>query len=98
MTISVPERNRAIKKLLQATYGGVNISVRAGTGTAYHWVDIDFMRMPEELRPFKNGKLREAHVLAVIDNAGIHISTFSGDGEYTGRCITIKVRGVPHDA
>ena len=36
--------------------------------------------------------------LAVIDAAGIYISTYSSDGDFEGRCIEIKVRGVRHNA
>ena len=66
-------------------------------GTAYHWVYIEFLSMPEELKPFTNGNQRSAHVEGTIDAAGIHIHTYSSDGDYTGRCIEIKVRGVPHN-
>jgi hypothetical protein len=92
---SINERNKAVKKLLVATYGGVNISVRAGTGTARHWIHIEFMRMPEELRSCKNGLERASRVQALIEAAGIFIHTYSSDGDYTGKCIETTVRGVP---
>lgn len=95
---SVPERNKAIKKLLQEKYHGARISVRAGNGTAYRWVHIEFLSMPDELKPYANGMERTRHVEATIDAAGIHINTYLGDGDYEGRCIEIKVRGVPHNA
>ena len=96
--ISIPERNKSIKKLLQETYHGAKVSVRAGNGTAYRWVHIEFLSMPDELRPVENGNHRAAHVMAVIDAAGIYISTYSSDGDFEGRCIEIKVRGVRHNA
>lgn len=96
MSTNIPARNRAIKKLLQETYHGAKVSVRAGNGTAYHWVHVEFLSMPEELKPFTNGNLRHAHVLAVIESAGIHIHTYAGDDDYTGNCIEIRVRGARH--
>jgi hypothetical protein len=92
-TITIPERNRAIKDLLKKTYHGAKISVRGGTGTAYHWVHIEFLSMPEELKPCANGVERHKHVEAVIDGAGIYIHTYTSDGDYQGRCIEISVRG-----
>lgn len=91
--VNVPQRNRAIKKLLQGLYGGVNISVKAGRGTAYHWICIEFMRMPEELRSFKNGLERSNFVEAKIEQAGIFIHGYTGDGDYSGKCVEIKFRG-----
>lgn len=88
-TVNVPERNRAVKKLLQATYGGCAISVKAGNGTAYHWIEIEFKRMPEELRSVK-GNARDDVVTKLIRANGIHISTYVSDGDYTGDCISVK--------
>lgn len=102
--VDVPARNRAVKKLLEQTYlvrahdapaplcPGVKISVTAGTGTAYHWINVTFSkRVP--LPPGMNHNSVEDAITDLIIGAGIHISTYNSDGDYTGRCIAIKV---PH--
>lgn len=93
-TVNVPERNRAIKKLLVHTYG-VGVGVKAGRGTAYHWIEVEFFRMPDELRHYSNGFKRGEIVTKLIRDNGIHVSTYSGDGDYTGDCIEVKF---PRDA
>lgn len=76
-TINVPERNRAIKKLLQAKFGGINISVRAGNGTAYHWVYVKFARRPDPM-PAQATAFAD-HIAGLIREAGIHLSEFPRD-------------------
>jgi hypothetical protein len=102
--IKVPERNRAVKKLLEETYllrahdakeplcPGVKISVRAGTGTAYHWIMIEFNKRVPLPAGMMHNRVEEA-IEDLIISAGIHISTFNSDGDYTGKCISIRM---PH--
>lgn len=87
-TINVPERNRAVKALLVRTYG-VGVSVKAGRGTAYHWIDVEFFRMPDELRSL-DGIKRDDAITNLIRANGIHVGTFNSDGDYTGDCIEVK--------
>jgi hypothetical protein len=91
-TINVPERNRAIKRLLIRTYGKqAGISVRAGSGTAYHWVEIVMTDAPASLR-IAYGQACDA-LCALIRANGIDISTFASDGDYTGDCLTLTLKG-----
>jgi hypothetical protein len=76
--ITVPERNRAIKKLLEKTYGKGCASVRAGDGTAYRWVQINFFEKPEALRKAPYGHMVDA-LETLIRGAGIYLSTFPDD-------------------
>lgn len=41
--MNIKERNKQIKKVLSDVFGAKNVSVRAGKGTAYGWVDIDIV-------------------------------------------------------
>lgn len=97
MTINVPERNRAVKKLLQLTYPGVKVSVKAGDGTAYHWIMIEFSDRVGLPKGMMHNRVTDA-IEDLIVGAGIHISTYVGDGDYHGRCISIRMpHGHVHD-
>lgn len=95
MMIDVPKRNRAIKALLETTYGKGCASVRAGSGTAYRWVEIAFKTMPDALAPFC-GKYHPTYhaVEALIRGAGIELSYYNAD-DMGGRdmiaCVTIAM-------
>lgn len=80
-TINIPERNRAIKRLLQEKFPLIAISVRAGDGTAYHWVYIKFARRPDPM-PVQNdvnGTRFTDHIAGLIRAADIHLSEFPRD-------------------
>lgn len=80
-TPHVPARNRAIKRLLQTAFPLISISVRAGDGTAYHWVYVKFARRPDPM-PVQNdinGTRFTDHVAGLIRAAGIHLSEFPRD-------------------
>lgn len=101
MTTSyVPERNKRVKKLLQAEFPGINISVTAGNGTAYHWIYITFPRRPDPMPKFPEGvKSFDDYIANLIVKAGIKISTFPRDdaGRPFGELPCINVR-LPHEA
>ena len=99
MTILVPARNRAIKSLLQRTFPGISISVRAGNGTGYHWVHVEFSRRPDPMPTVSdiNGNAFTDHIAGLIRGAGIELSEFPRDdaGRDFGMlpCLTVKL---PH--
>jgi hypothetical protein len=97
MTINIPERNRAIKKLLLATYPGTNLSVKAGNGTARHWVYIEFFRRVGNPPGMTHNRVADA-IADLIVGAGIEVSTFPRDdaGRNFGTlpCINITM---PHE-
>lgn len=80
-TINVPERNRAIKRLLQEKFPLIAISVKAGNGTAYHWVNVRFARRPDPMPVVDdiNGKNFADHIAGLIRAADIHLSEFPRD-------------------
>lgn len=94
--INVPERNKRVKKLLEETYlrrqdgaaapqcHGVKISVTAGKGTAYRWIEIRFSAHVD---------VTDAEIEALIVGAGIYVSYFnrSDDDQDFGKlpCISI---------
>lgn len=91
ITLRIPERNRAVKALLQRTYPGVNISVRAGRGTAHHWIDIEFFRLPDELRGLSNPRVCDLLTKLIRDN-DLHVSTYAGDGQSGGGdCLDVRL-------
>lgn len=101
---AVPERNRKIKKLLEQTYllrgdtalaplcPGLKISVTAGKGTSYRWVNIRFSKRPPNPRGMLHNNVEEA-IVDLIVGAGIYIATFPRDdaGRDFGTlpCVTI---------
>lgn len=94
---AVPARNRAIKSLLQREYPGIAISVRAGHGTGYHWVHVEFARRPDPM-PVKNdvnGVAFTDHIAGLIRGADIYLSEFPRDdaGRDYGMlpCLTVKI-------
>lgn len=93
--ITVPERNRAIKKLLETTYGKGCVSVTAGNGSAYRWVEIKFKTTPEALKPFC-GKFHPIHhaIETLITGAGIELSHYNADdmgGSDMRACVNITM-------
>jgi hypothetical protein len=104
MTIDIPKRNRNVKRLLQETYllrapnasaplcPDVKISVRAGNGTAYHWIMIEFSKRVPLPPGMSHNRIEEA-ITDLIIGAGIHVSTFASDGDYVGKCVSVRV---PH--
>jgi len=102
--IDVKARNRRVKQLLEQTYllratnanaplcPGVKISVTAGRGTAYHWINIEFDKRVPLPAGMMHNRVEEA-IEDLIIGAGIYVSTYVGDGEYTGKCISIRM---PH--
>lgn len=88
--LSVPERNRAIKTLLIRTYGKeAGISVRAGRGTAYHWIEIKIAVSPASLRVSYGEAC--AKLVNQIRANGLHVSTYSSDGDFTGDCLSLTL-------
>lgn len=91
----VPERNRAIKKLLETTYGKGCVSVRAGNGTAYRWVDITFKTTPDALKPFCGKYHPIQHTIeTLIRGAGIELSYYNADdmgGRDMNACVNITM-------
>lgn len=89
---AVPERNRKIKRLLQQTYPGVPISVTAGSGTAYRWVNITFRKKVGNPPGMLHNNVNDA-IIDLIVSAGIYIATFPRDdaGRDFGSlpCVTI---------
>lgn len=91
--VDIPSRNRAVKALLEKTYGKGCASVTAGTGTAYRWVNIKFKTVPEALRlPTYN----QVHAVidALILGAGIELSTYSASdmgGDEKNTCVAITM-------
>lgn len=87
--ISVPERNRAIKKLLQAAYGA-SIKVKAGTGSAHHWVHVTIDVKPEELAHCRTYAQVCDAVIALCRANGIELHTFYDDvGD--GTCLNVTL-------
>lgn len=106
--IDVPERNKRVKQLLERTYlvrghgqtaplcPGVKISVTAGKGSAYHWIEIKFdKRVPNPLGMLHN-RVEEA-IADLIIGAGIEVSTYPRDdaGRDYGDLPCIRVT-MPH--
>jgi hypothetical protein len=100
-TINVPERNRAIKRLLQTAFPLIAISVRAGSGSAYHWVYIKFSRRPDPMPVTSdiNGTRFTDHIAGLIRSADIHLSEFPRDdaGRDHGMlpCLVVDLPRVP---
>lgn len=92
MTLTIPDRNRAVKALLLRTYPGVGLSVKAGSGTAHHWIMIEFYRKVENPPGMLHNQVHDA-IVDLIVSAGIHVHTYVGDGEYKGKCISTTM---PH--
>lgn len=93
MTVTVPERNRAIKKLLEATYGKGCVSVKAGNGTAYHWVEIKFINSVPEALIVASGRYGDlcGKLEALIRDAGIYLSSWTDDMGDDRTCISITM-------
>lgn len=88
---NIPARNRSVKKLLVKTYGKeAGISVRAGNGTAYHWIVITMLDAPASLR-VAYGEACDA-LCALIRANGLDVSTYASDGDYTGDCLELYLR------
>lgn len=99
--INVPERNRAVKKLLEATYGKGCVSVRAGNGSAYLWIEITFKTTPDALKSFTWHSIMNTIEMLLRANS-IEFSTFPADdagrpefGKYS--CINITMPPIPRD-
>lgn len=82
-SIDVPERNKQVKALLKRTFPSVPISVKAGRGTAYHWIEITFgVRVPSSTKAIED----------LIIGSGIRFSTYPGDGfSGGGNCIAVTM-------
>lgn len=80
-TINVPERNRAIKRLLKTAFPCINIRVMAGAGTAYHWVYVKFGRRPDPMpvQNDTNGTRFTDYIAGLIRAADIPLSEFPRD-------------------
>lgn len=94
--IDVPARNRAVKRLLQLTYPDVKISVKAGNGTAYHWIDITFDKRVDQPKGMMHNRFEDA-IEDLIVGAGIYVSSYPADdygGGRMNRCIVIHM---PHE-
>ncbi len=86
----VPERNRKVKKLLETTYGKGTVRVSAGNGTAYHWMDITFLSRPQAFDGLGYGEQIGA-LVKLIEDAGLHVARYTGDGDYEGVCISLRM-------
>lgn len=94
MMIDVAKRNRAIKTLLEATYGKGNVRVTAGNGTARHWVYIKFSVVPND-PTFTHGNYSQISraLETIIRSAGIEVSDFPADdmgGDGRLPCMTVS--------
>lgn len=83
-TINVPERNRAVKRLLRVAFPYINIRVMVGKGTAYHWVHVKFGRRPDPMpitddRDDINGNRFTDYIATLIRSADIYLSEFPRD-------------------
>lgn len=94
-TINVPERNRAIKRLLKAAFPCINIRVMAGKGTAYHWVYISFGRRPDPMPAADVGDRFTDHIAGLIGAAGIALSNFPASDDGTGGMLPCLVVDLP---
>lgn len=94
-TINVPERNRAIKRLLQTAFPLISISVRAGNGTAYHWVYVKFARRPDPMPAADVGNRFTDHIAGLIGAAGIELSNFPASDDGTGGMLPCLVVDLP---
>jgi hypothetical protein len=99
-TVNVPERNRAIKRLLQTAFPLIAISVRAGNGTAYHWVYVKFARRPDPMPVQNDTNGFTDHIAGLIRAADIYLSEFPADD--AGRrdygmlpCLVVDLPRVP---
>lgn len=88
---AVPERNRAVKALLEKTYGKGCVSVRADRGTAYHWIAIEFVKKPEALLGQTYGQTIAA-IEAMLDENNIYYSTYADDMGGDHSCISVRYR------
>lgn len=90
----IPARNRAVKALLIKTYGkDCGISVTAGRGTAYHWIEIRFATTPQVLQ---ESYARATDIIeGLIRAAGIKVHTYCSDGDYEGTCIDLHIQRKP---
>jgi hypothetical protein len=73
--MSTAERNRLIKKGLQAVYGRDNVTVKGGRGTAYGWVHVK-ISAPVAGEYYSDKK---AAVMKIVNATGAKIGTYGYD-------------------
>lgn len=67
--MSTAERNRAIKKTLEAAFGKGKVSTKGSRGTGYGWVSVRIAYSPRNTREAQElrGKVMELLTVAKID-------------------------------
>lgn len=74
--MTIAERNRAIKKLLEKSFGRGNVTVRGSRGTAYGWVSVGINYAPRS--PDHRSEI-VALIWKMFKRDGIEIGTYGYD-------------------
>lgn len=77
-TMTIAERNRAIKRTLESAFGKGKVSVRGSRGTAYGWVNAEIDWTPRDIDQASEMK---THVWALLTAAKLdsEIGTYGYD-------------------
>lgn len=65
-SMTIAERNRAIKRVLENAFGRGKVSVRGSRGTAYGWVDVKIDWTPRDI---DQSREMQTHVWALLTAA-----------------------------
>ena len=95
------KRNQIIKAALAERFGYPNVSVKSGTGTARHWVEVRLTLWQDREKGYITEKgMRVAQNMAVeearriVEKTGVKIDTYISDDGFDseGQCLLIQAK------